>query len=184
MRLPYYLPLATLLVVVAFYCWRCYNSFTRKYQNLAFKLYKHYTTNARGEQDRHVRNLRQNADAPAIPKDLFEKACKDLMPLRKSIGLLVVRLLALLTFFFVVFAVIMETPDASDQAKAAATFFTALVPKIIEIVFSKDPRMEELDDEIFDKKLKNVVDEYPICSQNKNDIIILNVREENAANAV
>ncbi|KAL9988867.1 hypothetical protein ACROYT_G003358 [Oculina patagonica] len=164
MRLPYYLPFATLLVVVAFYCWRCYNSFARKYNDLALKLYKHYTAHAQGGEEKQINPMEEKV--PVIPKDLFKKACKDLMPLRKSIGLLVVRFFALLTFFFVVFAVIMETRDASDQAKATATFFTALVPKIIEMVLSKDPGMEKLDDELLDKKAKYIVDNYLTSTEN------------------
>ncbi len=108
MRLPGYLPVATLVVIVAFYCWRCYNSFTRKYQNLAIKLYKHHKTNAQGGQDQQVNPMEEKV--LVIPKGLFEKACKELMPLRESVGILVVKLLSLLTFFFVVYAVIMETP--------------------------------------------------------------------------
>ena len=180
MRLPDYLPVATLVVVVAFYCWSCYSSFTRKYYNLALKLYKHYTKNAEHKQATSLRDY----EAPVIPKGLFEKACKDIMPLREDIGLLVVRLLSLLTFFFVVFLVIIGTPDASDQVKAAATFFTALVPKIIEMVLSKDPRMANLDDELLDKKVKYIVDEYSNLAENKNDIIIQNVMGESAENSV
>lgn len=182
MLLPYYLPFATLLVVVTFYCWRCYSSFTRKYNYLALKLYKRYTTNAQGGEEQQINPMEEKV--PMIPKGLFKEACKELMPLQESVGILAVQLFSLLTFFFVVFAVIMETPDASDQAKATAMFFTALVPEIIEMVFSKDPGMEELDDEFFDKKLKNVVDEYSASAENKNDIIIHNVREENAENTV
>lgn len=167
MRSPGYLPVATLVVVVAFYCWRCYTSFTRKYQNLAIKPYKHRKTNAQSGQDQQV-NPRED-EVPVIPKKLFEKACEDLMPVRESVCIVVVKLLSLLTFFFVIFAVIMETPHASDRVKATATFFSASVPKIIEMVFSKDSGLEKLEDELLDKKVKSIVDEYPSRTENSSN---------------
>lgn len=178
MHLPDYLPYATLVVIVAFYSWRCYSSFTRKYYNLLLKLYKHHKASAQGTEDEQVISFRED-DAKVIPKDLFEKVCKKLIPLRESVGILVVKLLSLLTFTFVVFAVIMETPEASDRAKATATFCTVLVPKIIEMLFSKDAAMEELDDEIFDKKVKYIVDEYINSADNScnnNDSVVENER--------
>ena len=40
----------------------------------------------------------------------------------------------------------METPDANDRANATATFCTALVPKIIEMLFSKNVATKGLAD--------------------------------------
>lgn len=103
-----------------------------------------------------------------IPKKLFRRACKELMPVRQSLGLFVVQFILIFAFFLVVFAVIMETPDAkaSDQVKATATFLTALVPKIIEIVYNKDSEMQEFNDEFQDKNIKSIVDNYSSTTQN------------------
>ena len=185
-HLPGYLPIATLVVVVSFYCWKCYSSFSRKYRNLALKLYKHggYKTNIQIDVGQQV-NLEVDK-VPVIPKDLFEKACQDLMPLTESISLLVVKLVSLLTFVFVVFAVIMETPDASDRAKAAATFLTALVPKIIEMVLNKDPGMEKLDDDVFDEKVKHIVKQYRSTTEsnsNGGDTSVENSNDNNNSSA-
>ena len=201
MRLPGYLPTATLVVVVFFYCWKCCRSFTRQYHNLVLKLYKHAgdKTNIQSGKDQlgnsevdevpMIPNNIQGGEGqqvnpevdkvPVIPKDLFEKACEDLMPLRESISLLVVKLVSLLTFFFVVFAVIMETPHASDRAKATATFFTALVPKIIEMLLNKDPGMEKLGDEVFDEKVKHIVEQYRSTTESNNNGDDTNVENSN-----
>ena len=50
---------------------------------------------------------------------------------------MVLKLIPVLTFTIVIFVVIMETPDASDRVKATATFCTALVLKILEMLFSE-----------------------------------------------
>ena len=177
------LPYGTFYIVIAYYVWSCYRSFTTKYNHLALKLYKHYKPSAQNVDNMSTRpnsgNGEQHGEAEqvvtpregelrVIPKKVFRRACKELMPVRQSLGLFVVQFILIFAFFFVVFAVIMETPDAkaSDQVKATATFLTAIVPKIIEIVYNKDSEMQKFNDEFQDKNIKSIVDNYSSTTQN------------------
>ena len=162
MRLPNYLPYASLGVVIAYCIWKCYISLPRNYNNLALKLYKHYkaetATETQGGDKKpfhHTQNYTRE-----IPKDLFVEAREKLMPLRESAGILVVWIFAILAGVFIVFAVIMETPGADDVTKACGTLLALFIPKISEMFFDVDSQVKELDDETFDMRVKSVVDEY------------------------
>lgn len=159
MNSPTYLPYVILVVVIAYYVWRCYSSFTRKYDKLALKLYKHYKAKTQGEENDSV-HCRDNTKY-VIPKKLFEEACTKMkMPLRESIGILLVKIIPILTGIFIFFAVIMDTPGASDRTKAIGALFTTLLPYLVEMLFDKGSDMEKLEDEIFGDKVRCVVDEY------------------------
>lgn len=82
------------------------------------------------------------------------------MPLRESIGILLVKIIPILTGIFIFFAVIMDTPGASDRTKAIGALFTTLLPYLVEMLFDKGSDMEKLEDEIFGDKVRCVVDEY------------------------
>lgn len=113
------LPHIAIAVNTVNYFWCYYSSLTRNLRSLAFKLID-------GE---HQQGNPGEDEAQMIP----------------IVYILVLRLLSLLTFFLVVFAVVMETPDASDQAraKATATFLTVFIyiPKIIFLfLFDQRPK--------------------------------------------
>ena len=159
-----YLPIASLVVVIAYYTWLCWSSFTGKYDNLLVKLCKHY--GAKTQDDDNELDKRKEDNTSVIPKDLFEEACKKLkMPLGESRRIVVLKIIAILTGIVSLFAVIMAAPGSSDTVnidivKAAGMFLTMSLPKISEMLFNKGSKMKELEDDIFDKRVKYVVDEY------------------------
>ena len=159
-----YLPIASLVVVIAYYTWLCWSSFTGKYDNLLVKLCKHYGAKTQDDDNELVKRKEDNTSV--IPKDLFEEACKKLKtPIGESRRIVVLKIVAILTVIFSLFAVIMAAPGSSDTVnidivKAAGMFLTVSLPKISEMLFNKGSKMKELEDDIFDKRVKYVVDEY------------------------
>ena len=148
--LPNYLPYASLLAVTVFYVWKVYISHPRRYNNLAFKLLEHYKKK-QGDSAGCTR---------MIPKDLYDEACEELMPLRKSRSKLFAAIFAILIGIFAVFVTITEAPRLDDQTKALGTLLAILLPKIADMLFGKDPTVEKADDEDFDRKVASFVNEY------------------------
>ena len=73
-------------VLVACYLWMSYRSFTQKYQDLAAALFEkqqQLKDNGR-ETGLNMQNFTPD-DGRTIPKALFDKACEELMPIRKSV---------------------------------------------------------------------------------------------------
>lgn len=155
--LPNYLPYASLLVVTVFYVWNVYIPHPRKYNKLAFKLLAHYKKK-QGDPEDCTR---------MIPKDLYDKGCEKLMPLKKSRSKLIAAIFAILIGIFAVFVTITEAPRLDDQTKALGTLLAILLPKIADMLFGKDPTVKKADDEDFDKKVASFVNEYPFNYTNQ-----------------
>ena len=155
--LPNYLPYASLLAVTVFYVWKVYIPHPRKYNKLAFKLLEHYNKK-QGDPEDCTR---------MIPKDLYDKACEKLMPLKKSRSKLIAAILAILIGIFAVFVTITEAPRLDDQTKALGTLLAILLPKIADMLFGEDPTVKKADDEDFDRKVASFVNEYPFNYANQ-----------------
>lgn len=158
--LPNYLPYASLLAVTVFYVWKVYIPHPRKYNKLAFKLLEHYKKK-QGDPEDCTR---------MIPKDLYDKACEKLMPLKKSRSKLIAAIFAILIGIFAVFVTITEAPRLDDQTKALGTLLAILLPKIADMLFGKDPTVKKADDEDFDRKVASFVNEYPFNYANQGSI--------------
>ncbi|KAJ7390661.1 Multidrug resistance-associated protein 1 [Desmophyllum pertusum] len=86
------LPFVSCCVLVSYYSWSSYRSFTQKYQDLAVKLFQHYgrltdrlrdtDLNKQGITPDHGRTI---DNVKRIPKELFVMACEEVMPIRESI---------------------------------------------------------------------------------------------------
>ncbi len=157
------IPYLTLLVLSISYCSSCYYSFTRKYDDLAAKLYSHLTIRVQqGEEidNQHALYLEHNKKR-AIPKYLFKRACKEVMPLGENFCKSLVNIFLVLVFFFLVFTIVMETPGVPDRMKITTAFLVAVIPKLIEIVvLKKGDKMEELEEQELDERIQSIVDEY------------------------
>lgn len=154
---PGILPYTSLVVVIFYYIWMCYRAFTRTYTKLAAKLYRDFKARAHGEENEPINCTEENTRV--IPKSLFEAACNKLMPLRASVTLLVLRLIAIVIGILILLTVT-ETPGVSEKAKAFTALCTILIPQIYDIMFGTDPAIEKLDKESFDERVKAVIDEY------------------------
>ena len=157
MNFSHSLPYTSLTAVTIYYIWMCFRAFTRTYAKLAAKLYRDFKARAHGEENEPINRTEEKTRV--IPKRLFEAARNELMPLRASVPLLVLRLIAILIGVLILLTV-METPGVSDNAQAILALITLLIPKIYDIMFGTDPEIEKLDEESLDERVKAVVEEY------------------------
>ena len=154
------IPYLLLLVLSTSYCSSCYYSFTRKYDDLAAKLYSHLKIRVHKDGKQHALYLEHNKKR-AIPKYVFDKACRELMPLGENVCKSLLSIFLVLSFFVLVFTIVMETPGVPDRMKITTAFLVAAIPKLVEIaVLKKGDKMEELEEQELDEKIQSIVDDY------------------------
>ncbi len=156
------IPVLTFVVLSTFYCSRFYCSLTRKYDDLAANLYKFLKIRVQQDDNQQALNLEYNKKK-AVPKFLFKRVCQKVMPLGENIGKFLVNVLVIVFFFSLVLTNVTETPSNPDHLgmKITATFLVAVMPMVFEIVvLKKGDKMEELEQEELDEKIRSIVDEY------------------------
>jgi len=90
------LPFVACFVLVLYYFWSSYSSFTNKYQDLGLAVFKHYKSYKKS-QDIQVTDMTLNTDSAQnaagnqnnvmkILKELFHTACEELMPLSEKVS--------------------------------------------------------------------------------------------------
>ena len=178
------IPYLLLLVLCTSYCSSCYYSFTRKYDDLAAKLYSHLKIRVQqgDETDiKHALYLEHNKKR-AIPKYIFDKACRELMPLGENVCKSLFYIFLVLSFFVLVFTIVMETPGVPDRMKITTAFLVAAIPKLVEIVvLKKGDKMEELEEQELDEKIQSIVDDYynnPVDGKCPNQIRLREERQQ------
>ena len=173
MDLPDILPTASLGIVFVFYLRKCYIPYPRKYSKLAITLYKYYIAKRVPAVDNQ-----QVQRERLLPKDLYLKACDKLMPLQESKGELVMKVIVYMVITFLIFIFITEAPTSklNGETKALGTLVASLIPKVLEMLFEKDPEIKKADDEDFAKEVAFFVEEY---YKNQND----NTNSNNGASA-
>ena len=156
MDLPDILPFAILALVVVFYLWKCYIPYPRKYNKLAITLYKYYKTKIGAGDNQQDQNER------SLPKDLYLKARENLMPLQESKAELVMKVIVYMVIIFLIFVFITEAPKSklNDETKALGTLLASFIPKVVEMLFDKDPELKKADDEDFVKAVAIFVENY------------------------
>ncbi len=130
------LPFLACFVLVLYYMWSSYSSFTSKYQDLALSLFKHFKK-SRSEMcvtmtlnTNQVPENASNADdskdnVMKIPKKLFHMACEELMPIREGVCILLLKVTVIVSFVFLVFSItMMLNVGATPVMKALLTFLT------------------------------------------------------------
>ena len=159
-----YLPEDACCVPVAYYLWKSYRSFTQKYQDLAASLFEkqqQLKENGR-ETDLNIKNLAPNNgcainNVKRIPRALFDMACEELMPIRKSVCILFLEatLSVLLVFLGFSLATILTLPPA---IKALFIFAVGVIPKIVTIFL--DRRRRNFEAERFEEKVLEIVKKF------------------------
>ena len=165
------LPFVACFVLVFYYAWSSYSSFTNKYQDLAFALFKHYK---RSRQDRKFNaraltstdQVQENIGAEdednsmKIPKQLFRMTCEELMPVRENVWLLVLKVTIIVSFVSLVFSTAMLiNVGATLGTKVLFAFLTGIVPKIVAI-YIDGGRQRKNEDMITDRKIPKILREY------------------------
>ena len=140
------LPYVACSVLVFYYLWSSYSSFTDKYQYVALELFKHYKSYKRSERSqvtditlntdsllKNTQNVNDNKDSVLkIPQKLFSMACEQLMPKSRSVCLLILKIITLVSFVLLVFSVAMSRNEgATPVIRTLIAFLTGSFPKIV-----------------------------------------------------
>ncbi len=162
------LPYVACIVLVLYYVWSSYSSFTNNYQDLAFALFKHY------KKSRHDRSVAMAAntnqvqvnitdyedDVIKIPKELFHMACEELMPIREGFCKMILKITVITSFVFLVFSIAMlRSGGATPVMKALFTFLTGLFPKILAF-YIDGGRQKQIEAMVTDEKIPKILHEY------------------------
>ena len=133
------LPFLTCCVLVCCYVCESYRSFTHEYQDLALRLFEQYNQFAERAQNRAAimqkftsKYGRSFDGVKRIPKELFDMACEELMPITKRFCAMSLK--AALSSIFVVaifsFTVLL---NASSVFKTSLVVLFGLFPKLVTI---------------------------------------------------
>ena len=169
------LPFAACSVLVLYYLWSSYSSFTNKYQDLGLALFKHYKsfkTSRHGQITdvilntdpllENTQNASGNSDNPVkIPKELFQMAYEELMPIRESVCVLILKVTLIVSFVLFVFSLIMLlNVSATPAMKAFLTFASGSLPKIFVIYTVDGRRQKDIETLTADEKIPLIVQKY------------------------
>ena len=145
-------PYLGLSVLILYYLCSCFRSFSEYYQQLKINLYqgcKKYQESKKSEEGCTSQGkliLYTRNKAVAIPKDLYETACKELhMPVMQNLWLAVLKAAGFLIFVLFVFASIMVFGARSGIApltQTVAMFIAGFFPKLF-VLFSSGMTLKE-----------------------------------------
>ena len=168
------LPFVACFVLVLYYLWSSYSSFTHKYQDLGIALFKHYKSYKKSRHSQ-VGDMTLNRDSlpentqnavankenlMKIPKELFSMACEELMPIRESVCVLILKVTLIISFVFFVFSLIMlQNISATPVMRALLTFLSGSLPKIVT-VYMDGRRQKNIEAMTADEKIPLIVQEY------------------------
>ena len=154
-------------VLVWYYLWSSYSSFTNQYHDLSLTLFKFYKQSQQHEKKfrEELHKDLEKLDTPngyevRIPEGLFNMACQEVMPIRESLCILLVKVTLSLSFVLYTFLLIMRFGVGSTPVlRALAAFFTGSFPKILSICLDGDTRRKR-DTTVIEEKVARLVQNY------------------------
>ena len=164
------LPYVACFVLVLYYICSSYTSFTNKYHELALALFKRYRV-LRHDQFKDMplsTDKEQNVPISAdyneniikIPKELFDIACEELMPIREGVCKLILKITIILLFVLIVFwCTMLSTVGTAPILKALLAFLTLSFPKIVAI-YVDGGWQKKLQAMVFDEKVPKIVEQF------------------------
>ncbi len=182
------LPFLTCCVLICCYLWNSYRSFTQKYQDLALKLFEQHDQltdsaiptcntdlNTQGftfDYGRTIDNVKR------IPKDLFDVACEELMPIGKGICTMVLKATLSVIFVWTAYSFTMLL-DVSPVTKTLLTLLAGAFPKIVTI-YTERRRKRNSKQLPIDEKARAIVHEYMSnpCNQVKKSFFVFTKIDE------
>ena len=165
------LPYVACIVLVLYYMWSSYSSFTNKFQDLALALFKHYKKSRQykcGAMALDIYQVQENTsiadegkdNVMKIPKELFHMACEKFMPIREGVCILFLKITIIVSFVLLVFSITMLlNVGATPVMKALLTFLTGSFPKIVAIYFDGG-RQKKIEAMVTDEMIPIIVQEY------------------------
>ena len=148
------LPFVTFCVLVCCYLLCSYRSFTQKYQDLAVRLFEQYDEITNSVHNRPLNRHGTTNNAKRIPKELFDRTCKEMMPIRKSISSMMVKATLSVIFVFLVFSLTVSM-NTSSEVKSLVLFLTGSFPMITDTIFLHKRRQNNCEE-----KTREIVQEY------------------------
>ena len=95
-----------------------------------------------------------------IPKELFRMAYEELMPIRESVCVLILKVTLIVSFVFFVFSLIMLlNVSATPVMRALLTFLSGSLPKIVAI-YIDGRRQKNVEALAAEEKIPFIVQEY------------------------
>ena len=157
------LPFASCCVLVSFYLWSHYRSFTQKYKDLAVKLHDKHDCLARRNADTELNKQWVYPEKGCtiekmkrIPKELFDLACEEIMPVRETICETLLKAYFSVTFVFLVYSLTMLL-FSSHLTITVVIFVAALFPKIFMYLYKRQVDVKYVD---IDEKARHILEEY------------------------
>ena len=160
-------PYLGLSVLILYYLCSCFRSFSEYYQQLKINLYqgcKKYQESKKSEEGCTSQGkliLYTRNKAVAIPKDLYETACKELhMPVMQNLWLAVLKAAGFLIFVLFVFGSIMVFGARSGIApltQTVAMFIAGFFPKLLFLFSSGMTLKEDLE---LEGQLEDIICNY------------------------
>ena len=178
------LPYLVCFVLVFYYLWNSYSSFTNKYHDLSLTLFKVYKQTQQDDEifgkEPQTVDLEQ-LDMPCnyfpkryevrIPEELLNMACEQLMPIREGVCILFLKVTLILSFVYLTFLLILRFDiGATPVMQALATFFTGSFPKILAIYFDGN-RQRRLESTVIEEKVPKIVQDYMKCILMANEMV-------------
>lgn len=154
--------------LVCCYLWSCYRSFTQKYQDVAVELFEQYNqlTESPCKTDFNMQVLtsdygRTVNDVKRIPKTLFDMACEELMPVRKSICIMVLKATLSVIFVMTVFSFALLL-NALSLTRTLLTLADGSFPKIVIMWIERRKLTSQLKHQAvtIDERVRKVVHEF------------------------
>ena len=159
------LPFLTCFVLVCCYLWSSYRSFTQKYQDLAAMLLEQYDelTNSRCNTDLDMQGFTSDYghtidNVKRIPKELFAMACEELMPIKSSIYVMVLKVTLIVILFLIIFSFTLLVNEY-PVTRTLLIFVTGSLPKIANIYFDRRSK-RNLKLVPVNEKARKIVHEY------------------------
>ena len=130
------------------------------------------------------------------PKELFQMAYEELLPIRESVCVLMLKVTLIVSFVLLVFSLVMlHNVSESPAMRALLTFLSGSLPKIVAI-YMDGRRQKNIEAMTADEKIPLIVQEYiqRISELNQgqennggahvDEVILQNVNEENIEMAI
>lgn len=142
--------------------WDCYRSFTGKYDDLTVKLFKSYKESYK--KNNHKLINYQHGNVIAIPKDLFDKACVEMMPLDKSVLKLIIRVSVVSVIWIILYGllILIELSTVGLINFLLSAFSSA----IYLVVGSRISTEKDRENVVSEERASNIVDDYISRTQN------------------
>ena len=146
------LPFVFCCVLVCVYLWSNYRSFTQKYKDLAVKLYERHT------QQIVPHHNSTKDDVKRIPKELFDLACEQMMPVGKSICEVLFKALLSMIFVSFIYLSLAKFFNSSHLIRAFVLFVVGSFPKFVSMCVYRGQRDTEA--VVIEDKVRHIVQEY------------------------